>query len=242
MTHSTLFLASLVVCVASATPAYAQTDRTLNSRIKASQKAFDRGVKAYASQRFDEAATLFSRAHAILPEAMYLYNAGKAMHRAGIFEVAASTLRAAVAQKERALPEKTSSKAGTLITEIEAELARRNARAGQMSVVGWTGAGLVGAGCVLLATTVILGSGLSQDLEGLSVERDRARYDARRSELEGTQSLLQVLYPSAWALLGVGAGLVTWDLVTPGGLPWEVAVLPLPEGGAQATFKLEFWA
>ena len=62
--------------------------------------------------------------------------------------------------------------------------------------------------------------GHAADIDMLASERDRQRYERKRSGIDARQSQNNIVFISGAALAIVGAGVLAWDMFTTGNEPW----------------------
>lgn len=199
-------------------------------------RLFKEALTAYNAGEWAKAATGFMQAYQIEPEAIFMYNAAKARGAlAGDdparLKAALRLLQRARTQKERPLSDTLKAKAQKYDAELRSKIAALEERQrkileakygrGQMSWVGWSGAGVMVLGASVWGVTLAQGVGVSQNIDRLALERDRAQYDAQRAQVEAAQQQGRTQLVVAWSLMALGAGVITWDLVTRGGVPWE---------------------
>jgi tetratricopeptide (TPR) repeat protein len=106
------------------------------------------------------------------------------------------------------------------------------------SLYGWIGAGLAVVGVGLSATALVIDLGLGSDIDEYNalseLDKRSAPGEALADDIEGRQGTGQVLLYSGAALVGVGAGLIVFDLFFNGGNEYmsNVDVTVGPDGAA----------
>lgn len=197
-------------------------------RREAAIDSYQKGVAAFTGSIYKEAVYHFLQAYAQLPEATFLYNASKAQYSLAKTiqeaEYARELLDRAVVQKERPLKDATRVQADTLRANIDSRLLKLkgDAERAQWKETrtdwrAWTGAGSLLTGAALTGVAFFYSEPNAR--EGLDKIKDDAysserEYEKIKEEVERDQLQGQVLLYTGAGLAVLGAGLVTWDLLT----------------------------
>lgn len=190
--------------------------------------SYQKGVAAFTGSIYKEAVYHFLQAYAHLPEATFLYNASKSQYSMAKTiqeaEYAKELLDRAVAQKERPLKDATRLQADKLRAQIDSRLLKFKGEAERAQWQEtrtdwrtWTGAGSALAGSVLVGAALLYSEPNAR--EGLDRINDgdyasKRDYTKISEQVERDQLQGQVLLYTGAGLAALGAGLVTWDLLT----------------------------
>lgn len=198
------------------------------------------GNKAYLAKDYARAINLYVAAYKYVPAALFLASAARAAHDSGALTQAKRlTERAlAVTDEQWALDEEGRRTYEELLATIEAEIAVELAKTGEWSWVGYAGAGIAALGAVSVAGTFVTAAGVDARRDELASAQYRSEYDPLYEELSGQQRLAQTLLYSGVGLLVVGGGLIGWDLLTPGGVPYEKPTIALELGPERSSVQV----
>lgn len=108
--------------------------------------------------------------------------------------------------------------------------------------LGWVGVGAAGVGAGLLAGALVSDLTLQpkwDEYRAAAAAGDEEQYEALKSTIESRQGVGRVLLFSGIGLTAVGATLIIVELARGPSEPTAV-LLPLPGGGAAASFSLRF--
>lgn len=233
----------IAMLCAAAVPSWGWAQETEQEQaVHVAQKLFEEGAKAYSEKKYADAVTLFRKAYTYVPAAAFLYNAAKAAERLGNLEQALSLAKQAMAQKEQTLPAAMAKKDKELIESLKARISAEKAEAErrrtmQWSWVGYSGIGVGVVGLGLTGGAVYLGTQASSDIEALGEIQNPSVYAQKRDDVLTKQSTGQVLLYSGVGLMAAGAGMVAWDLLSPGESPFSVAAGP---GDIGLSFNAKF--
>lgn len=197
-------------------------------RREAAIESYQKGVAAFTGSIYKEAVYHFLQAYAQLPEATFLYNASKAQYTMAKTiqeaEYAKDLLERSVAQKERPLKDATRLQADKLKGQINTKLMKLKSEAEEAQWKTtrtdwrtWTGAGAAFAGAALIGGAFLYSEPNAR--EGIDKIKDgnytsRRDYDRIVEEVERDQTQGKVLIGVGAGLSLLGAGLITWDLLT----------------------------
>jgi tetratricopeptide (TPR) repeat protein len=215
-------------------------------RVETFQKLFERAAQAYNEGEFGQAATLFQKAYAVQPEAAALYNAARAAQKMGNFEQALSLSKDAAAAEDFPLPAPLEQKNAELQDELRAQIDEKKAReaaAAQkgLDVRGWSGVATAGVGVVgIFVGTQVFGPRASDAADRARDAEYVEEYQRHIDDQEAAQGAGWAFVYSGSALVLVGAGLVTWDLLDNPEGP-SVSVGPKgPAGSTGAFLRVNF--
>ena len=204
--------------------ALAQSEGTAEAETEAPQvdlfeRLFAAGSEAYTAGDFSRAATLFQKAHAARPEATALYNAAKAAQKMGNLSQALSLSKDAAASEKYPLPSVLEKKNGALQEELRAQIEEKKAREAAaakkgLDARGWSGVAAAAVGLTgILVGTQVYGPKASEAADRARNAEFFENYQRHVDDQEAAQRTGWTFVYSGSALVLIGAGLVTWDLL-----------------------------
>jgi hypothetical protein len=216
-------------------PAAVETASPSQDDIAAARSLALEATRAYESRDYVEAANLYKLAYKRVPAAIFLSSAARAAYEGGSLTHARRLAADALGNEAIPLDDAERAKTEKLADEIEQAISVELARTGEWSWVGYTGAGVAALGVGSIVGTLVVSAGVDARRDELAASTRRSEYDPLFEELSAQQRLGQTLLYSGVGLLVVGGGLVAWDLLTPGGVPYEKPTVALGVGadGAQ---------
>ncbi len=210
---------------------------------------FQTGAEWYTTGEYSKAIVEFLKGYNIVPNAMFLYNISLSYAKLG--NPADALMYAERAQSEVGMPEDVASRNSGRIGALRVRLSGIEvikqvsnltvavappveAPASGFGLLGMGGITLGVAGVGLMGASLLVGSGVSDDIETLENEAnggDRARFDDLKAEIEADQSFGKVLLFSGAGLAAVGLTLIVVDLMNDDEpVRTSLQVVPTPSG------------
>lgn len=265
----TLFAAVLMTPVSILAPqtgsgigvAWAQTNE--GSAAERAKAHFERGAELYYEANYAEALEEFASGHALVPNALFVYNMMLCNFRMGRLERALQD--GIEARRLDALPLDEATKTEARISAISSTLAARaiasnSARApgdsarsdrppevgeqssSMLSTGGWVGVGLLGTGVLALASMLVIDASINSAWEDYTEAVARADFDLARqsqSRIERDQTIGKVVFFSGLGVSAAGAVLLVLDLIDSDESP-VVQIQPNVDGGFSVGTRIEF--
>jgi len=216
-------IAALACALCVAAPIAPAAAQPTAEDIRTAQDAFNSGVEKYRAEDYAGALSDFERAHAAVPNPIFLYNVARCQAKLGRYEDAISTSSAAAPlfdEQADQLPPSEATKNSAVLsawssqraaTHIAASLAEPPPK--QLDIVS-VSVTSVGA----LTTLVGLGIGASltddiEELERLSTSNDQAGFDDLKEEVERKQRRARFTTVAGAVILA--SGITLWVLRRP---------------------------
>ncbi len=211
---------------------------------------FETGADLYYDEKYEEAIAEFEAGHALIPNAIFLYNISLAYERMGETEKALQKAEEAEEMGGLSEQERVSNRARiaalqrtTTATEL-AETRRTPSPLVRFTHWGWIGSGLVAGGLLALAGTLSVDAALSDDVDAYrdaAQSGNRAEYDRLADDIKRRQTGGRVLFFLGTAGVIGGTGLIVYDLMfNPNNRPAETPQVALIPGRGGASLQLRW--
>lgn len=224
------------------------------------QAHFEKGAEWYTAGEYSKAIVEFLKGYNLEPNAMFLYNVSLSYTKLGNYDEAMTY--AERARAEQGMPDDVAvrndariaalsvqrsttlaASRATQVSVVEPEPVEPAPEAGGFGVLGISGVVVGVAGLGLVGGAYVINSGVSEDIEALEGEAnggDRQRFDQLKSDIEGDQTLGQILLFSGLGLAAAGVTMVALEL-TDDEQPSTATLDVVPSvSGAQAVFTVRY--
>lgn len=232
--------------------AHAQDQNYDEETIAKVNNHFETGANLFYEEDYEGAIREFEAGHALIPNAIFLYNISLAYERMGQTDKALETAEEAEELGGLNDSERVSNRArivalGSQQHAVEiADDAATPDPLFRFTRWGWIGSGLVVGGVIALGATAGIDRALSDevgDFKAAAANDDQAEYDRLKDEIDRRQTGARVLFVLGTIGVVGGAGLIVYDLMfNPNNRPADtpaVTVAPT-RGGAALQLRWQF--